>query len=593
MSNDFVFIPRDDEAGDLIEGWLTALNEAVSAGDTGALSALFDDSSYWRDKAALTDTFLTSSGPEAIAEMFVSCAKTKNLTRISINEERCPPRFVERAGVRTAEAIIKFETDRDIGEGIVRIKTPEGEALPSAPKAWTLLTALDEIKGHEEWRKVEDREESAFERAFHGPNWADKRRDAQAYEDRDPSVLIVGGGHGGLTAAARLVHLGVDTLIVDRMKRIGDNWRLRYHGLKLHNQITSNTLPYMPFPQHWPTYIPKDRIANWLESYADAMEINFWTGTEFLGGSYDEDAGNWVVEVERDGQKRTLRPRHIIMATSVSGAPQLPDIPTLSNYKGTVQHSSEFSWGDQWKGKNVYVFGTGTSGHDITQDLHGSGANVTIVQRSPTLIVNIEPSAQLYDGVYVGPGPSMEDRDLTNISFPFPVMRIAHKLITDKVREIDGPLLEKLEARGFKLDFGEGGTGWPLKYRTRGGGYYFNAGCSELIADGKVPLLQYSDIDSFTETGFRLKSGEQRQADLLVLATGYKGQDYLTRQLFGDEVADRVGKVWDIDDETQELINMWMPTPQKGLWYTGGAFAQCRLYSKYLARQILADLIEE
>ena len=94
-------------------------------------------------------------------------------------------------------------------------------------------------------------------------------------------MLVVGGGQAGLAIAARLKQLRIDTLIVDRELRIGDNWRKRYHALTLHNQVQVNHLPYMPFPPNWPVYIPKDKLANWFEAYAEAMELNFWTGTEF------------------------------------------------------------------------------------------------------------------------------------------------------------------------------------------------------------------------------------------------------------------------------------------------------------------------
>ena len=220
--------------------------------------------------------------------------------------------------------------------------------------------------------------------------------------------------------------------------------------------------------------------------------------------------------------------------------------------------------------------------------LHGNGAHVTLVQRSPTLIVNVEPGAQLYDGIYYGKGPTLEDRDLINVSVPLRVMKKAHRLLTDQARAHDAPLLEALERVGFRLEFGEDGTGWPLKYRGRGGGYYFNVGASDLVAKGEIGLIQYADIDSFTATGLLMRDGTQRSAALVVLATGYKGQDHLVEQLFGPEIARKVGPVWGFDDRTQELRNMWIATAQQGLWFQGGSFAQCRMYSKYLALQIKA-----
>jgi putative flavoprotein involved in K+ transport len=158
------------------------------------------------------------------------------------------------------------------------------------------------------------------------------------------------------------------------------------------------------------------------------------------------------------------------------------------------------------------------------------------------------------------------------------------------VKRLDAPLLARLEQAGFRLEFGEDGTGWPLKFRSRGGGYYFNVGASELIADGKIRLLQAARIKRFVAEGLELDDGSVLKADLVVLATGYKGLDHLLGTLFGIDVANRVGRIWGFDEKTQELRNMWVRTGQPGLWFTGGAFSQCRIYSRYIALQI--DAIE-
>lgn len=578
------------DAKQIVGDWLAGLNAALQANDAQELAALFRPDCDWRDIVALTWTIETVSDRETVARRLLEAVAASGARAFAVDPERHPPRDVERAGEDCIEAILKFETEVGRGAGIVRLKRSDCRA--GAALAWTLLTSLDELKGYEEETILENAEEPAFERDFHGPNWLDRRRQASRYEDRDPDVLIVGGGHAGITAAARLKGLGIEALVVDRMERIGDNWRKRYHGLKLHNQKHSNHFPYLPFPKTWPKYIAKDKIANWLESYVETLEIDFWTRTTFKGAVWDDKTKRWTANLAldvADGAGRTLHPRHIIMATSVSGTPNIPEIPTLDRFKGEVVHSSRFANGGEWKGRNVYVFGTGTSAHDIAQDLHGNGAHTTIVQRSPTLIVNVEPSAQLYDGIYYGKGPTYEDRDLINVSVPLRVMKQAHRILTDKARELDAPLLQELEKVGFRLEFGENGTGWPLKYRSRGGGYYFNVGASDLIAKREIGLIQYADIAEFTETGMTMKDGGERPADLIVLATGYKGQDHLVGDLFGKEIARKVGPVWGFDTRTQELNNMWVPTAQAGLWFTGGSFAQCRMYSKYLALQIKAQ----
>jgi hypothetical protein len=213
---------------------------------------------------------------------------------------------------------------------------------------------------------------------------------------------------------------------------------------------------------------------------------------------------------------------------------------------------------------------------------------VTLVQRSPTLITNIEPSAQLAYAAY-NEG-TLEDNDLIATSMPLALARRAHFLMTEQSKKLDQQLLEGLARVGFKLDFGEGGTGWQFKYLTRGGGYYFNVGCSDLVAAGEIKLIQFSDIDAFVTDGARMNSGDILPTDLIVLATGYKSQEHLVRKLFGEGVVQRVGPIWGFG-EGQELRNMYTRTAQPALWFIAGSLAQCRINSKYLALQIKA--IEE
>src|SRR5262252_196154 len=573
-----------------VNHWLAQFERALAEPDDVLLKTLFHPDSHWRDVVALTWHIRTVNGSDAILRELKAHVGRAHPTGFKADLDRTPPRHVTRAGTHTLEAIFRFETAEGRGIGVLRL-TPDipdakgGETL----RAWTLLTALDEIKGFEEQvGRLRPKGES-YSRDFRGPNWLDLRRSAAAYAEKDPVVLVVGGGQAGLSIAARLTQLQVDTLIVDRERRVGDNWRNRYHALTLHNQVQVNHLPYMPFPPSWPTYIPKDKLAGWFEAYVEAMELNYWTATEFAGGEYDEREGRWTVVLRRaDGEKRELRPRHVVMATGASGIPNLPDIPTLREFAGKVLHSSEYDDGEAWKGKRALVIGTGNSGHDIAQDLHSSGATVTMVQRSSTLIVSIEPSAQLVYSPY-NEG-TLEDNDLIAVSMPLKIARKSHAMTCDKSKALDKDLLEGLRQIGFKLDFGDDNTGWQFKYLTRGGGYYFNVGCSDLLVKGEIALKQFSDIDTFVAEGAKMNSGEIIPADLIVLATGYRPQEELVQKLFRDEVTKRVGTIWGFG-ETQELRNMYVRTGQTGLWFIAGGLAQCRIGSKQLALQIKA--IEE
>jgi putative flavoprotein involved in K+ transport len=566
------------------ERWLTQFDAALQAGDTAAAANLFLPDGLWRDLLAFTWTIQTMSGREAIAVTLQETLARTQPGSFHIPAQCTPPRWVSRAGTETIEAIVAFETAFGPGNGVLRLVPDPQE--PSRLRAWTLNTNLHELRGHEEAFKRRAESTNHGIRDFGAASWLDRREQARAYAGRDPAVVVVGGGQAGLSIAARLQQLGIDTLIVDRHARVGDNWRKRYHSLTLHNEVYVNHLPYMPFPPTWPVYIPKDMLANWFEAYVEAMELNFWTGTELAGGSYDEKRKRWSITLRKsDGSERVMHPRHLIFATGVSSIPVTPDLPGLSEFAGTTVHSGKFAEAARWRGRKAIVVGTGTSGHDVAQELHAHGADVTIIQRSKTYVVSLKEAQSVY-AIY-SEGIPFDDCDLLATSMPYPVLQRSYQVSTAASREADKALLDGLAARGFRLWYGEDETGFQMMYLRRGGGYYFNVGCSELIMSGAVKLLQFSCIDRFVAGGARLKDGSIVPADLLVLATGYKNQQETARAFLGSEIADRIGPVWGFD-EGSELRNMWRRTAQPGLWFTAGSLAQCRIFSRYLALQIKA-----
>ena len=572
---------------DQVTRWLLLFEQALSNASSETLRELFHEDCHWRDLLAATWEVKTVSGLRNILALIESFTPDTRPYGFQITQDHAAPRAVARAGVEVIEAIFCFETRVGRCFGVIRLTPPTSNT--DQLKAWSLLTKLEEIKGFEEQLDRNRPSGESYSRDFKGPNWRDLRDIDVRYEERSPAVVVIGAGQAGLSIAARLRQLNVDTLVLEKNERVGDNWRNRYHTLTLHNQVQVNHLPYMPFPPTWPTYIPKDKLAGWFETYVEAMELNVWTATEVERGQYDPDKRRWSIETRSsDGRQRTLKPQHIVMATGASGIPNLPnDIQSLANFAGTTVHSEEYTHGTAWQGRKALVLGTGNSGHDIAQDLHANGAKVTMIQRSPTMVVNIEPSAQLPYALY-DEGPSLEDCDLLVAATPLKVLRKTHQLVTEKAKELDKPLLDGLTKAGFALDYGTDNTGWQFKYLERGGGYYFNVGCSDLIANGQIRLIQYRDIDQFIASGVKLNHGEIIDADLLVTATGYKGQHHLVTRLFGQDVAARCGPIWGFDEENQELRNMWMRTGQPGLWFIAGSLAQCRIFSKTLALQIKA-----
>lgn len=581
----FLEFQRADQARRSSASWLAAFETALASRDTARIGALFHQDCHWRDVLAFTWHLTPLEGRERVAARLAEEQAHTAAHGFHLPSGRRAPRNVKRLGIESIEAIFEFKTAGGRGAGIIRL-SPAADA-GGEMKAWLLSTTLEALDGHEEKVGANRPSGAAYSRNFGGDNWLDVRRKAMAYDDREPTVLVVGAAQAGLSIAARLNQLGVDTLVVEKWPRVGDSWRKRYHSLALHNSIHLNHLPYMEFPPTWPKYIPKDMLGNWFEFYADVMEINCWTGTEFVAGTWDEAEKCWTARLKRsDGTERVVRPRHLVMANGVSSYPMIPDVPGLEDFKGEVIHSEGFDSGAAWEGKNALILGTGSSANDIALDLHSHGVNTTLIQRGSTTVVSIDPSARLNEATW-DEGGLLEDCDLVVSSATPPLIIKAYKGVTKRMLALDKEMIAGLKSIGFKHDVGEDETGHQMKYFRRGGGYNLDAGSSALMIKGELGLLQYDRIERFAADGALLKDGSTVPADLIVLATGYYPQIELVRRALGEEMVERVGPVWGIGADG-ELNNMYKRTPQQGLWFIGGGLAQCRINSKYLALQIKA-----
>lgn len=565
------------------------LNDALVAQDADAAAALFLDSGYWRDLAAFTWNLKTMEGPAQIRDM--AKAQLSHIKPVSIALD--PKESVTSAdGVTEGWLILETETGRGVGH----IRMKDG-------KIWTLLTTLHELKGHEEPRGI--RRPMGAEHG-HDPNrrtWKEKREDEAATLgfETQPYVLVIGGGQGGIALGARLRQLGVPAIIVDKHPRPGDQWRNRYKSLCLHDPVWYDHLPYIPFPDNWPVFAPKDKVGDWLEMYTKVMELNYWSSTNAKSAKYDEAKGEWTVVVERDGKEITLHPKQLVLATGMSGKANVPTIPGQDVFKGEQQHSSQHPGPDAYKGKKVVVIGANNSAHDICAALWEGGADVTMVQRSSTHIVKSDSLmdiglGDLYSEKALANGVTTDKADMIFASLPYAIMADFQVPVYNKIRERDAEFYQKLEDAGFMLDFGDDDSGLFMKYLRRGSGYYIDVGACDLVIDGSIKLQSGKGIERLTETGVLLDDGTELPADLVIYATGYGSMNGWAADLISQEVADKVGKCWGLGSGTTkdpgpwegEQRNMWKPTQQEGLWFHGGNLHQSRHYSRYLSLQLKA-----
>ncbi len=579
--------PASSPAQDRVDTWLAAFEAALTARDVDRAAGMFAATSFWRDLVAFTWNLKTVENPDGVADLLRATLDQTDPTGFGTAE---PPE--EAGGVTTAW--IEFETAIGRGRGLLRLDADD--------KAWTLLTTLYELKGHEEPKGT-----ARPKGAEHGANrdretWAEQREReaAELGYKTQPYVLVVGGGQGGIALGARLRQLGVPTIIVDKRGRPGDQWRGRYKSLCLHDPVWYDHLPYIKFPDNWPVFSPKDKIADWLESYTKVMELNYWSNTEAKSASYDDKTGEWTVEVEREGQPVVLKPKQLVLATGMSGKPNIPTIDGMDTFRGDQHHSSAHPGPDAYAGKKAVVIGSNNSAFDICGALWEKGADVTMVQRTSTHIVRSDTLMDiglgaLYSEEALAAGVTTEKADLIFASLPYRIMHEFQIPLYDQMRERDQDFYDRLEKAGFLHDWGDDGSGLFMKYLRRGSGYYIDVGAADLVANGDVKLA-HGQVTRLTEDSVVLDDGTELPADLVVYATGYGSMNGWAADLINQEVADKVGKVWGLGSDTTkdpgpwegEQRNMWKPTQQEGLWFHGGNLHQSRHYSLYLALQLKA-----
>ncbi len=570
--------------------WLEKFNGALSRGERRVITELFGEECYWRDLLAFTWNIRTMHGRGEIRVMLETTLDRLQPIHFTLAE---PPVEVDDM----VEAILAFKTATARGTAHLRLRNGA---------AFTLLTMMESLIGHEEHAGPRRPRGVVHGAVAHRRTWAeDRQRHARDFGvETQPHVVIVGGGQGGLALGARLKRLGVPNLIIERRTRPGDSWRSRYRTLVLHDPVWYDHLPYLPFPDDWPVFTPKDKMGDWLEAYATVMELDFRGSTTCLGARFDDASREWSVDVECRGQPVTLRPRHLVLATGAYGPPHIPEIDGARRFAGTIMHSSDYQSGEAWSDKRCVVIGSNTSAHDICVDLWECGASdITMVQRSSTLVVRSETLMDigfgaLYSEEALARGITTERADLEFASVPFALMAERGRKATRLMEERDADLLHRLDMAGFRRDSGVDGSGLMMKAFRTGSGYYIDVGGSELIADGRVGIRSGVEPTGFSADAVALSDGSSLRADLVVLATGYHTVQETISGLLGAETAARIGHCWGYGSGTPgdpgpwegEMRNLWKPLAQEALWIHGGNLHLSRFYSRILALQIKARM---
>lgn len=603
---------------DVAKSWLEAVETRFTECNLNDLSELFIDDCWWRDFVGLSWGITTMRGLSHISQYLQDRVSRSGISQLKvIDEGALQPRLSDIGGLVWIESGFAFETKHGHGRGILRLIN----LAPSKWKAWIIHTSLDELKGYPETSPQ-----------------------ASAHVDivEDLQVLIVGAGKGIILVAQPAQLISFRTLrtgtgctfesaecqVIDRgqtatgrrlmeesiqdkpIAPIPLSFADTTQTIKSHTPKYSDHFAYLQYPDDYPHFLERDRLADWMEHYQKVMGLNVELGVTVESFKYDSSSRQWTVAVQhKQGTRKTLHPRHVILATGLlSDTPVRPSFDNENSFRGQIYHSSKHKSAALTPDigqRRVVLIGSSSSAHDIAQDFVECGAKeVTMIQRSPMFVL----SGEAQDKFIFTPWQMLrsEDADLVGGSFPLPIALTMITGATHLIAQHDKDMLRGLEEAGMALKRGEDGVGLLHNQALKGGHFYIEQGASQMIIDGQIKIRQCEEgVKGFSESGVVLADGREIEADTVVVATGFQRATDCVERTMGKEILDKVGDFGGLDDEGERIgvspkvpisdvlvfadcVQWWSPTGVPGFWYMTGSFLWSRQFSKPLALQIKA-----
>lgn len=314
----------------------------------------------------------------------------------------------------------------------------------------------------------------------------------------------------------------------------------------------------MDYPSDYPQFLAQENLVGWMEQYQKVMDLNVELGVTIGKIDYDDLSRQYTVRLKlQDGTEQIITPHHLVLATGLfSTTPTYPEFENENSFAGQIYHSVNHKSADLFPDlgeKKVVVIGASTSAHDIAQDFVSCGAkNVTMIQRSPLFVV----SAEALDKFLLASWQQMpiKDADLVGTSVPFPIALTLGLGATHMMAQHDAELLSRVEKAGLAIKRGEDGTGLLHHQLLKAGHFYIDQGACDMIADGRIKIQRSREgAKGFDHNAVILGDGTKIEADIVVVATGFKKCSDTVEKLMGKEFIAKVGEVGGLDAEGERI----------------------------------------
>ncbi|CAI9406007.1 flavin-containing monooxygenase [Nocardioides sp. T2.26MG-1] len=336
-------------------------------------------------------------------------------------------------------------------------------------------------------------------------------------------VLIVGAGLSGIGAACRLrtEHPGRSVAVLEAREASGGTWDLfRYPGIRSDSDMFTFGFKWRPWPgdtalAEGPAIL--DYLRTVAREYAVDELIRY--RHRVVGASWDSATDLWTVEVDRDGERVTLTTGLLWACGGYYDYDRgfSPEFPGQEDFRGTIVHPQHWPEDLDYAGRKVVVIGSGATAVTLVPAMANAGAgHVTMLQRSPTYVVSLPGRDPLATRLKRLP---------TRVSYPIVrwkaiLLAVATYQLAQRRPQLVKGAIRKMTAKqlppGVDVDvhFKPAYNPWDQRLCFVPDGDLFKAmraGHASVVTD---------HVDRFTETGIRLRSGEELEADVIVTATG-------------------------------------------------------------------------
>ncbi|NED10354.1 NAD(P)/FAD-dependent oxidoreductase [Streptomyces sp. SID9124] len=348
----------------------------------------------------------------------------------------------------------------------------------------------------------------------------------------DRPVYVIGGGPGGLAAAAALRARGVRAVVLEKSGSVGASWRGHYDRLHLHTTRRWSALPGLPMPRRFGRWVARDDVVRYLEKYAEHHELEVITGVEVSRVDRAADGSGWLLSASGG---RELTGRAVVVATGFNHTPRLPDWSGRETFTGELLHASEYRSPAPYAGKDVLVVGVGNTGAEIAVDLvEGGASRVRLAVRTAPHIVR-----------------------RSTAGWPAQATGIL-------VRRLPVALVDRagrLMARAAVPDLSEHGLPRPdtgLYSRVKEGAIPVqDVGLIDAVKRGRV--VPVAAVESFDGDAVVLADGTRATPDAVIAATGYRRA-----------LEPLVGHLGVLDERGRPVVHgARTPKQAPGLYFTG------------------------